>query len=63
LATYPLLQQGYSKRVTPKTPSWFLNPLFIQKTFGKNNNGDYYTNPLVYQDFMQLLKIGKSSLE
>lgn len=63
LATYPLLQQGYSKRVTPKTPSWFLNPLFIQKTFGKNNNGDYYTNPLVYQDFMQLLEIGKSSLE
>lgn len=59
LATYPLLQQGYAKNITSRTPSWFLNPLFLQKSFGKGPKGDYYTNPLVYKDFIELLKQGR----
>ncbi|TZF82274.1 hypothetical protein FW774_16450 [Pedobacter sp. BS3] len=56
LATYPLLQQGYVKRVTPASDSWFLNPLFLQKSFGLNSNGEFYTNPLVYTDYINLLQ-------
>lgn len=59
LATYPLLQQGYSKRVTPATPSWFLNPLYLQKSLGKDAGGNYYPNPLVYDDYMRLLEEGR----
>ena len=61
LATYPLLQQGYAKKVTPHTPSWFLNPLFLQKSFGKNKAGAFDANPLVYKDYMDLLNRGRQA--
>lgn len=56
LATYPLLQQGFAKIVTEKSASWFLNPLFLQKSFGLNNKGEYYVNPLSYPDYIELMK-------
>lgn len=61
LATYPLLQQGFRKQVTPKTPSWFLNPLYLQKSFGKDTSGHYYVNPLVYDDYLRLLQQGRNA--
>ena len=54
LATYPLFQQGYSKIVKPASASWFINPLFLQKSFSADPSGNYYTNPLVYSDFLTL---------
>ncbi|MCX2575447.1 hypothetical protein [Pedobacter sandarakinus] len=59
-ATYPLFQQGYEKDVKVTSASWFLNPLFLQKTFGFNDKQEYYRNPLSYPDFIDLL--GKFSL-
>lgn len=59
LATYPLLQQGFVKQVKSDSDSWFLNPLFLQKTFGLNDEGVYYTNPLVYTDYINLLRKDK----
>jgi hypothetical protein len=56
LATYPLLQQGFAKMVTPTSASWFLNPLFLQKSFGLTASGEYVKNPLVYADFLSLLQ-------
>ena len=56
LATYPLLQQGFAKVVTPTSASWFLNPLFLQKSFGLTASGEYVKNPLVYTDFLSLLQ-------
>lgn len=56
LATYPLLQQGYAKNVTPSSASWFLNPLYLQKSYGLNDHHEYYINPLSYPDFIKLLK-------
>jgi hypothetical protein len=56
LATYPLLQQGFAKVVTPTSASWFLNPLFLQKSFGLTVSGEYVKNPLVYTDFLSLLQ-------
>lgn len=56
LATYPLLQQGFAKMVTPTSASWFLNPLFLQKSFGLTASGEYEKNPLVYADFLSLLQ-------
>lgn len=56
LATYPLFQQGFDKQVRPSSPSWFLNPLFLQKSFNRNPQGEYYTNPLSYPDYIELLK-------
>lgn len=54
LATYPLVQQSCPKNVTPKTPIWFLNPLFCQKSLFLNSNGSYARNPLCYEDFIKL---------
>ncbi|WP_134091292.1 hypothetical protein [Olivibacter sp. XZL3] len=56
LATYPLLQQGFAKVVKPTSDSWFLNPLFLQKSFGLTEKGEYIKNPLVYADFVRLLQ-------
>jgi len=56
LATYPLLQQGFAKQVKPTSDSWFLNPLFLQKSFGLTEKGEYVKNPLVYGDFLRLLQ-------
>jgi hypothetical protein len=56
LATYPLLQQGFDKDVQVKSASWFLNPLFLQKSFRLNSQREYYINPLSYLDFTSLLK-------
>lgn len=57
LATYPLLQQGFDKDVRTESASWFLNPLFLQKSFSLNPQNEYYVNPLSYPDFTKLLKI------
>lgn len=56
LATYPLLQQGFEKQVKPSSASWFLNPLFLQKSFGLTKTGEFVKNPLVYADFVKLAK-------
>jgi len=56
LATYPLFQQGYSKVVTPKSQSWFLNPIFMNKSYGTNKQGEYEKNPLSYEDFMNWVR-------
>ncbi|MDB5121617.1 MAG: hypothetical protein JWN56_2835 [Sphingobacteriales bacterium] len=56
LATYPLLQQGFDKDVKAESASWFLNPLFLQKSFSLNSQKEYYINPLSYSDFTRLLK-------
>ncbi|MFC6101421.1 hypothetical protein [Olivibacter domesticus] len=56
LATYPLLQQGFTKEVKSTSASWFLNPLFLQKSFGLTTAGEYEKNPLVYADFLKLLR-------
>lgn len=56
LATYPLLQQGFTKKVKPNSASWFLNPLFLQKSFELSTSGEYEKNPLVYDDFLKLLQ-------
>ena len=56
LATYPLLQQGFDKDVKANSASWFLNPLFLQKSFSLNPQKEYYVNPLSYSDFTSLLK-------
>ena len=56
LATYPLLQQGYDKVVTPLSASWFLNPLFLQKSYSLNSAGEYYINTLSFPDFIKRLE-------
>jgi hypothetical protein len=55
LATYPLFQQGYAKYVQVNSASWFINPLYLQKSYGLDPNGEYYANPLSYPDFMKLV--------
>ncbi|TYR37263.1 hypothetical protein FXV77_04420 [Sphingobacterium phlebotomi] len=56
LATYPLFQQGYTKDVKASSDSWFLNPLFLQKSYNLDPFGEYYTNPLSHPDFTKLLE-------
>ena len=55
LATYPLFQQGYQQTVSVTSGSWFLNPLYLQKSYGLDANGEYFTNPLSYPDFIKLV--------
>lgn len=52
LATFPLLQQSCPENMTPKSPMWFINPIFAQKSLLKQTNGDYSSNPLVFDDFV-----------
>lgn len=56
LATYPLFQQGYAKIVTPKSESWFLNPIYLNKSYGVSENGEVEKNPLSFYDFMDWVK-------
>lgn len=54
LVTYPLFQQGYQPTVSAASASWFLNPLYLQKSYGLDASDEYFTNPLSYPDFMKL---------
>lgn len=52
LATYPLFQQSCPSNMTPRSPMWFINPIFCQKSLFKQADGEYGENPLVYDDFI-----------
>jgi hypothetical protein len=56
LATYPLFQQGYAKYVKPDSESWFLNPIYLNKSYGVAENGEFVKNPLSYDDFINWVK-------
>ncbi|MEO1013267.1 MAG: hypothetical protein AAFX53_18390 [Bacteroidota bacterium] len=60
LATYPLLQQSCPEKMTPESPAWFINPIFCQKSLVKNEQGDFSTNPLHFDDFVELVEKGKA---
>ncbi|PWD98509.1 hypothetical protein [Marinilabilia rubra] len=55
LATFPLLQQSCPENMTPNSPMWFINPLYCQKSLIRMENGDYASNPLVFEDFIDWL--------
>ena len=59
LATYPLLQQNCPEKMTPKSPAWFINPIFCQKSLIKNEKGEFSANPLHFDDFVELVEKGK----
>lgn len=61
LATYPLVQQGFDHTLIKTSPTWFLNPLFLQKSYALNQNNEYVTNPLSYPDYITLLKLRTNS--
>ncbi|WP_299556368.1 hypothetical protein [Seonamhaeicola sp.] len=60
LATYPLLQQSCPKTMTPNSPTWFINPIFCQFTLKLQPNGDIASNPLHFQDFLDIVREGKT---
>ncbi len=55
LATYPLFQQSCPKKMTPKSPTWFINPLFCQLSLLKQPDEQFSSNPLCYDDFIHVL--------
>lgn len=59
LATFPLLQQSCPRHMTPKSPTWFINPIYCQKSL-KRENGEIAENPLCYDDFVELTKLGRN---
>ncbi len=63
LATYPLFQQSAPKNMTASSPAWFINPVFCQKSLLKQVNGEYSSNPLHYDDFVQIVKKGKGEIK
>jgi len=60
LATYPLLQQSCPKQMTANSQAWFINPIFCQHSILKDENGNYSPNPLCFDDFIELVEIGRA---
>lgn len=59
LATFPLLQQSCPEQLTATSPAWFINPVFCQHSLTLDDQGDYARNPLVFDDFVNLVQRGK----
>lgn len=62
LATYPLFQQSAPKNMTAKSPAWFINPIFAQKSIERNPDGSIASNPLHYSDFLRIVRQGKAGI-
>ena len=57
IATYPLLQQSCPENMTPDSPMWFINPIFLQKSLEAQPNGDISANPLNFEDFVKVVEL------
>lgn len=60
LATYPLVQQSCPQNMTPTSPTWFINPIFCKISLLPQPNGEISSNPLHFQDFLDIVAEGKS---
>lgn len=59
LATYPILQQHVTENAEEDTRLWFLNPIFCQISLEREEDGTHGKNPLVYNDFIDLVEAGR----
>ena len=60
LATYGLFIPQAPKKMTPESPSWFINPIFACKTLIPEKDGSCAKNPLWYNDFISIVNQGKN---
>lgn len=60
LATYPLIQQSCPKNMTADSPTWFINPIFCKISLLPQPNGDISSNPLHFNDFIDIVEDGKN---
>ena len=52
VATYPILQQSAPLNFDTSSPLWFLNPVFMQVTLIRDDNGQLGANPLCVDDYL-----------
>lgn len=55
LATFPIFQQSCPVKMTANSPMWFINPIFGQKNLELTKDGKFSANPLVYDDFIEIV--------
>src|SRR5690606_5844556 len=61
LATYGFLSQSAPKKMGPKSPTWFINPIFPMKTLQPQPDGSFTPNPLWFNDFVDIINRGKKN--
>jgi hypothetical protein len=59
LATYGFLSQSAPQVMGPKSPTWFINPIFPMKSLKPQADGSYTANPLWYSDYNDIVNQGK----
>jgi hypothetical protein len=58
LATYGFLSQSAPAKVGPKTPIWFVNPIFPMKSLQPQADGSFTPNPLWFDDVVDIVNHG-----
>jgi hypothetical protein len=59
LATYGYMSQSVPMEASPTIPTWFINPIFPNKSIRENSDGTFPGNPLWYDDFVWAIQEGK----
>lgn len=52
LATYPLIQQSAPLVVNATSPMWFINPVYMQVSLVRQEDGQLSANPLCVDDYL-----------
>lgn len=53
LATYPILQQSAPQVLNPTSPLWFINPVYMQVSLEREEDGSLAANPLCVDDYLE----------
>ncbi len=59
LATYGFFSQSAPSKMGPNSPTWFINPIFSNKSLLPHPDGSYMENPLWFDDFCDMVNKGK----
>ena len=62
LATYGYLSQSAPREASPTMPTWFINPIFPNKSIRGNPDGTFAGNPLWFDDFVWAIEEGKRGI-
>lgn len=60
LATYGYLSQSAPQQMGPKSPTWFINPIFPMKSLKPQADGSFTPNPLWFNDYTEIVRHGKA---